>query len=82
MAKPKVVSIFSGAGGFDIGFRKAGFKIVFSSDNWEMAVDTLKQNKERGQEITCQDVSEIDFKAIKFKHKKIDVLTGWLIQMG
>lgn len=76
MAKPKVVSIFSGAGGFDIGFRKAGFKIVFSSDNWETAVDTLKQNKERGQEITCQDVSEIDFKAIKFKHKKIDVLIG------
>ena len=76
MSKPKVVSIFSGAGGLDIGFRKAGFKIIFSSDNWETAVKTLKQNKERGQEITCQDISEIDFKELKFKHKKIDVLIG------
>lgn len=76
MSKPKVVSIFSGAGGFDIGFRNAGFKIIFSSDNWKTAVETLKQNKERGQEITCQDVSEIDFKTIKSKNKKIQVLIG------
>lgn len=25
MRKPKVVSLFSGAGGLDIGFKKAGF---------------------------------------------------------
>lgn len=26
MRKPKVVSLFSGAGGLDIGFKKAGFR--------------------------------------------------------
>lgn len=28
MDKPKVVSLFSGAGGLDIGFRNAGFHTV------------------------------------------------------
>lgn len=27
MRKPKVVSLFSGAGGLDIGFKKAGFHL-------------------------------------------------------
>lgn len=26
--KPKIVSLFSGAGGLDIGFEKAGFRTV------------------------------------------------------
>ena len=30
---PKLISLFSGCGGFDLGFKKAGFKIVFSNDN-------------------------------------------------
>lgn len=29
---PKLVSLFSGAGGMDIGFRQAGFNIVFAND--------------------------------------------------
>lgn len=32
MRKPKVVSLFSGAGGLDIGFKKAGFHTVFATD--------------------------------------------------
>ena len=31
--KPSVVSLFSGAGGLDIGFHKAGFHTVFATDN-------------------------------------------------
>ena len=30
--KPKIVSIFSGVGGIDLGFEKAGFETVFASD--------------------------------------------------
>lgn len=29
---PKLVSLFSGAGGMDVGFRQAGFNIVFAND--------------------------------------------------
>ena len=41
MDKPKVVSLFSGAGGLDIGFRNAGFHTVFASDVWTIACQTL-----------------------------------------
>tara|TARA_B100000242_G_scaffold270422_1_gene221908 strand:- start:593 stop:1654 length:1062 start_codon:yes stop_codon:yes gene_type:complete len=74
--KPKVVSLFSGCGGLDLGFSKAGFEIVFSSDNWQIAADTLFQNKKKSQEIVCCDVGEINFKKLKRKHKCIDVLIG------
>ena len=29
----KILSLFSGAGGLDLGFRNAGFKIVLSNEN-------------------------------------------------
>ena len=35
--KPKVLSLFSGAGGLDIGFEKAGFRTVFATDIWDVA---------------------------------------------
>lgn len=43
-AKPQVVSIFSGCGGFDLGFKQAGFEIVFANDNNESACMTHKRN--------------------------------------
>ena len=42
--KPKIVSLFSGAGGLDIGFRDAGFHTVFATDFWDKACETLKTN--------------------------------------
>lgn len=42
---PNVLSIFSGGGGIDCGFKKAGFEICFSTDFWQPACDTLKKNK-------------------------------------
>lgn len=32
---PNVLSIFSGGGGIDCGFKKAGFTICFSTDLWK-----------------------------------------------
>lgn len=32
MSKIKVISLFSGCGGLDLGFIKAGFEIVFAND--------------------------------------------------
>ena len=42
--EPTVASFFSGCGGFDLGFEKAGYKVVIASDNWSPARDTYKLN--------------------------------------
>jgi DNA (cytosine-5)-methyltransferase 1 len=41
---PQIVSLFSGAGGLDLGFRKHGFKIALAIDISEAAVRTHKKN--------------------------------------
>lgn len=41
--KPKIISLFSGAGGLDIGFEKAGFRTVYATDVWQTACDTLQK---------------------------------------
>lgn len=75
MKKPKIVSLFSGAGGLDIGFHKAGFHTVFASDVWAVACETLKANT-MADEVQCIDVRDIDFKKIKEKYGEIDCLLG------
>ena len=32
ITKPKMVSLFSGCGGLDLGFEKAGFDIIWAND--------------------------------------------------
>lgn len=73
--KPIVVSLFSGAGGLDIGFKQAGFRTVYASDVWQLACDTLKENN-MAEEIYCGDVRNIDFSYLKNKYGKIDCLIG------
>ncbi len=75
MKKPIVVSLFSGAGGLDIGFHKAGFHTVYASDIWNVACETLKKNL-MADEVECIDVREINFNRIKEKHGEIDCLIG------
>ena len=53
----KVVSLFSGAGGLDLGFIKAGHNVVWANDNFSDAVDTYKTNI--GDHIICKDIAEI-----------------------
>lgn len=44
MSLPKIVSLFSGAGGLDLGFFNAGFPLAFAVDNSPAAVDTHRYN--------------------------------------
>lgn len=53
----KVVSLFSGAGGLDLGFIKAGHEIVWANDNFSDAVKTYRRNI--GNHIVCEDISKI-----------------------
>lgn len=41
---PKIVSLFSGAGGLDLGFKKAGYKIAVAIDVADAAIRTHRKN--------------------------------------
>jgi len=53
----KVVSLFSGCGGLDLGFKQAGFEIVWANDILGDAVETYKRHI--GKEIVCGDINEM-----------------------
>jgi len=53
----KVVSLFSGAGGLDLGFILAGHSIVWANDLYGDAVDTYKKNI--GNHIVLGDIKTI-----------------------
>lgn len=42
--RPKIISLFSGAGGMDLGFYQEGFDIALAIDLEESAIDTHKKN--------------------------------------
>ncbi len=44
MTSPKFVSLFSGCGGFDLGFAQAGFEPVAAYDFWPAAVENYRRN--------------------------------------
>lgn len=52
-----VVSLFSGAGGLDLGFIQAGHRIVWANDLFHDAVSTYRANI--GDHIVEQDIHEI-----------------------
>lgn len=52
-----VVSLFSGAGGFDLGFLEAGHALVWANDNDTDCVETYRKNI--GSHIVLQDIEEI-----------------------
>ena len=43
-SKPRVLDLFSGAGGMSHGFIQAGFDVPVAIDNWKDALETLKLN--------------------------------------
>ena len=64
------VSLFSGCGGFDLGFHQAGFKTVFANDINPDACQTYRQNI---GEISDQDVRVVGVPKLS---KRPDVLTA------
>ena len=69
--KPKIVSLFSGAGGMDLGFKQAGFEVLLANDFEKDACNTYKKNIDN-------NILEGDVKNLKENDvpKNIDVLIG------
>lgn len=57
-----IVSLFSGAGGLDLGLIKADNKIIWANDIDKDAVDTYKKNI--GDHICCADIKDVDLQKI------------------
>lgn len=69
--KYKVISLFSGAGGMDLGFKQAGFEIVWANDVFPEAIETYKRNI--GKHIVFGDIRLINSKYIP---DDVDVIIG------
>lgn len=82
MTNPKVLSLFSGAGGLDIGFERNGFDVVAACEIEPIFCKTLQSNQGwihsdsnryfKGTEIINDDIANVDFS----KFKKIDCIIG------
>lgn len=57
--KINTLSLFSGAGGLDIGFRDAGFNIVEQVEFEKVFSQTLSNNSE-GARVVCEDIRNYD----------------------
>lgn len=54
------IDLFAGAGGFSLGAKMAGVRVVWAANHWPLAVDTHNRNH---PEIihSCQDVQQADW---------------------
>ena len=66
----KAISLFSGAGGMDVGFERAGVQIVFANEIMKEAAETYKANH-MASVMVNEDINKIihmldEFKGIDF----------------
>lgn len=62
MTSKDIVSIFSGAGGLDLGFKNKGFDIVYANDYDEDVKPTYDKNHDT--ELVAEDIREVDVENI------------------
>jgi DNA (cytosine-5)-methyltransferase 1 len=77
--KPTAISLFCGAGGCSLGFKKAGYSILYANDKDSAAVETYRKNFPK---TTCtkDDVDALNFEEILndigLKSGELDILIG------
>ena len=71
------IDLFSGAGGFSLGFDQAGFQNVFSVEYNHQICETYKKNFPRHTLLEC-DIATIDNNKVKelLGNKEVDVIIG------
>ena len=60
--KIKVIGLFSGCGGLDLGFKQAGYDLIWANDILKDACDTYRLNI--GDHIVNEDITKIDLNTI------------------
>ena len=71
--RPRVISLFGGCGGLDLGFHKQGYDVVWANDHDEWADKTYRHNL--GDVMVCKDIEKIN----PYKDKSIskcDLILG------
>ena len=75
----KAISLFCGAGGCSLGFKQAGYEILFASDIDSLAVQTYKANFPTAKCIEA-DIKKLDFSKVLFElglsTGDLDILIG------
>jgi DNA (cytosine-5)-methyltransferase 1 len=80
----RAVSLFSGAGGLDLGVERAGYSVIFAVENDPTAVATLNRNRAHHLpalgEVDQLDVTKLDPEKVMFelgvRPGEIDLLIG------
>lgn len=57
---PKVISLFCGCGGLDVGFHKEGYQVVWANDIDPWAIKSFNKYKPFKKVGHCSDVKDID----------------------
>ena len=68
---PTVISLFAGAGGMDLGFKKAGYEIIWANELDEIFASTYRKNI--GDHVKVGDIKDIPNKDIP---NKADIVIG------
>ena len=75
---PKLVSLFSGCGGMDIGFEDAGFFRVWANDFDKFAVQTYKANRidnetlNKMENLTFDDNTFMPIEKIEYNNQQMN----------
>jgi DNA (cytosine-5)-methyltransferase 1 len=70
----KVVSLFSGCGGLDLGFKQAGFELSFATDHDQYAVEVYRRNVDERAYVL--DVTQPSFHEAISDLSNVDVVLG------
>lgn len=75
MSKPKVFDLFSGAGGFSLGFELAGCEIIGSIEHDKWAAETFQHNH-TGAKMLFGDIESFSNEYIKKEISAPDIIIG------
>ena len=70
VGNPRLLSLFSGCGGMDLGFKQAGYEVVWANDFDEYAGRTYKRNF--GDHMVVASITDIDLESLP----EADIITG------
>jgi len=77
--QPRCFSLFAGAGGCSLGFKRAGFKILLAVDHDQSSCETYSRNFQ-GTDVRQADVTSMNWKQILDEHQlepgDLEVLIG------